>query len=42
MIKKEYLELEIEVIRFQSEDVIATSCSTYTDCGSELTPMPVG
>ena len=40
--KKEYLELEIEVIRFQSEDVIATSCSKHTDCGAEATPMPFG
>ena len=40
--KKEYLELEIEIIRFQSEDVIATSCSTQTDCGAEFTPVPVG
>ena len=40
--KKEYSELEIEIIRFQSEDVIVTSCPTQTDCGSELTPMPVG
>jgi len=39
--KKEYLELEIEVIRFQSEDVIVTSCSTHT-CGAETTLMPLG
>ena len=40
--KKEYLELEIEIIRFQSEDVIVTSCSAQTDCGAETTPMPGG
>ena len=39
--KKEYSELEIEIIRFQSEDVITTSCPSQS-CSTETEPMPAG
>lgn len=39
--KETYFETEIEIIRFEAEDVIATSRDPGLD-EDEMTPMPVG
>ncbi len=39
--KETYFEAEIEIIRFEAEDVIATSRNPGLD-EDEMTPMPVG
>ena len=32
---KKYVEAELEVIEFDTEDVITTSCSPYDSCPSD-------
>ena len=37
--KTPYADLEIEVIEFKEDDVIATSCTPHVSCEEETTPV---
>ena len=38
MTKETYLELELEVVKFETEDVITDSCSTNESWCTSVTP----